>query len=136
MSTITWHSSVNHHLAQDSQAGSSTAESGSIEIKAPRCARRSGACPRSAAGRAYFWTWKRSIVTGPDCVLLNGSRSTLPRPEVEKRTPSNQHRQDIDQDLVDETSLQALTGQVGTEDLQILTARDGAPWRRPPRGRR
>jgi hypothetical protein len=39
-------------------------------------------------GRAYFRTRKRSIVTGPDCVLLNGSRSILPRPEVEKRTPS------------------------------------------------
>ena len=38
--------------------------------------------------RAYFGTRKRSIVTGPDCVLLNGSRSILPRPEVEKRTPS------------------------------------------------
>ena len=37
---------------------------------------------------AYFRTRKRSIVTGPDCVLLNGSRSILPRPGVEKRTPS------------------------------------------------
>ena len=25
---------------------------------------------------------------GPDCLLVNGSRSILPRPEVEKRTPS------------------------------------------------
>jgi hypothetical protein len=38
--------------------------------------------------RAFFRTRKRSIVTGPDCLLLNGSRSILPRPEVEKRTPS------------------------------------------------
>ena len=35
-----------------------------------------------------FRTRKRSIVTGPDWLLLNGSRSILPRPEVEKRTPS------------------------------------------------
>ena len=40
------------------------------------------------ADRAFFRTRKRSIVTGPDCLLLNGSRSILPRPEVEKRTPS------------------------------------------------
>ncbi len=40
------------------------------------------------AAEAYFRTRKRSIVTGPDCVLLNGSRSILPRPGVEKRTPS------------------------------------------------
>ena len=42
----------------------------------------------SVADRAFFRTRKRSIVTGPDCLLLNGSRSILPRPEVEKRTPS------------------------------------------------
>ena len=42
----------------------------------------------SAADRAFFRTRKRSIVTGPDCPLLNGSRSILPMPEVEKRTPS------------------------------------------------
>ena len=43
---------------------------------------------RALPDRAFFRTRKRSIVTGPDCVLLNGSRSILPRPEVEKRTPS------------------------------------------------
>ena len=37
---------------------------------------------------ALFRTRKRSIVTGPDWLLLNGSRSILPRPEVENRTPS------------------------------------------------
>ena len=47
MSTITWHSSVNHHLAQDNRIGQLTADSGSIEIKAARFARR--AAPRVLA---------------------------------------------------------------------------------------
>src|SRR5215211_3955488 len=36
---------------------------------------------------------------------------------------AQEHREDIDQNLVDEPSLQALAGQVGAEDLQVLTAR-------------
>src|SRR6266513_2969961 len=36
---------------------------------------------------------------------------------------AQEHREDIDQDLVDEPSLQALAGQVGAEDLQVLAAR-------------
>jgi hypothetical protein len=35
---------------------------------------------------------------------------------------AQQHGQDIDQHLVDEPLSQALTGQVGTEDLQVLPA--------------
>jgi hypothetical protein len=33
VSTITWHSSVNHHLAQDTQPWQPTAESGAIRVK-------------------------------------------------------------------------------------------------------
>ena len=38
----------------------------------------------------------------------------------ETNAVTEQHRQDIHQDLVDEPSLQALAGHVGTEDLQVL----------------
>jgi hypothetical protein len=36
---------------------------------------------------------------------------------------AQEHREDIDQNLVDEPALQALAGQLGAEDLQVLTAR-------------
>jgi hypothetical protein len=42
------------------------------------------------------------------------------RTGVRAHAVAKQDRQDLDHDLVDETSLQALTCQVGTEDLQIL----------------
>ena len=49
----------------------------------------------------------------------------------EEDAVAEQHRQHVDQDLVDEPPPQALAGHVGTEDLQILGA--GGPARRRDR---
>ena len=64
------------------------------------------------------------MVTAPDRVLLTGSRSTLRETRGrEADAVAEQHRQYVHQDLVDEPPLQALTGDVGAEDLQVLAAR-------------
>ena len=64
------------------------------------------------------------MVTAPDWVLLNGSRSILWRVGVEKRTPSPKSTRDATKTRISSRpSLQALAGQVGAEDLQVLSAR-------------
>ena len=63
------------------------------------------------------------MVVSPDRLLLSGSSSVRVMPGA-KRTPSpSWHRQYIDQDLVDESPLEALGRNVGAQDLQVLAAR-------------
>ena len=59
------------------------------------------------------------MVTSRDRELLTGSRSILGR-LGEKRMPSPSSTGITHQDLVDEPPPQALTGHVGSEDLQVL----------------
>src|SRR5215218_2037587 len=54
VSSISWHSTVNHHLAQD-RTGSSTLPNPALSDQGPGSARPAGACPRFAAGRAAVW---------------------------------------------------------------------------------
>ena len=73
---------------------------------------------------------KRRIVAAPDRLLLSGSRSILGSPGAEKGIPcAQQHGQHVDEDLIDEPTLQALGCHVRPEDLDILAARGSASRR-------
>ena len=56
----------------------------------------------------------------PDRLLLSGSSSVRVMPGAEANAVAEQHRQYIDQDLVDESALEALGRNVGAQDLQLL----------------
>src|SRR5215471_9712086 len=63
---------------------------------------------------------------GDGSVLRAAERLQVDPPQTRGREPgavAEQHRQDIHLDLVHEPPLQALTGHVGAEDLQVLAAR-------------
>ena len=64
------------------------------------------------------------MVASPDRLLLIGSRSSRREPRRrETDAVAEQHGQYVHEDLVDEPPLQALAGDVGAEDLQVLAAR-------------
>ena len=55
------------------------------------------------------------------CLSGSSSVRVMPRPR-EANAVAEQHRQYIDQDLVDESALEALGRNVGAQDLQVLAA--------------
>ena len=79
--------------------------------------------PRPGA-TSYLRTPNRRVVTGPEAVLLTGSRSNAGRAHRrgERRTAAEQDGHDVDHDLVNEPAFQALAGEVSAEYLDVLAA--------------
>ena len=94
--------------------------------RAGRDRRRSRGGPRDPGAEAH-------MVAAPDRLLSSGSRWIGHPRRGERDAVAEQHRQHVDQDLVDEPALQALPGDVRTEDLQVLAVCGEERRGRPPR---